>query len=252
MPNMGPKDLELSVPFEAENHIPLPAEKAYIDFQLASKNSKSGHFNILIAAIKREIADSYLFCLKRAGLKVQALEVESQSIVRSVIKAEESQKPVLIVDFGKSVASFIIFSGFSIRLTSSCSINSEDITNAIAKDLKLTCKEAEKLKRKYGLKKAKKPISQVLEKIAKEIKKYADYYQNHNKKKIAKIILCGRGSNLPGINQFFSSKLKINVETANLWVNILPESLKEVPGLSYEDSLGYTTALGLALRGAKK
>ena len=38
----------------------------------------------------------------------------------------------------------------------------------------------------------------------------------------------------------------------NPWVNILPEPLKEVPELSYEKSLSYTAALGLALRAQKE
>jgi len=38
---------------------------------------------------------------------------------------------------------------------------------------------------------------------------------------------------------------------ANPWVNILPEGQRETPELLFEKSLGYTTALGLALRGIK-
>jgi len=50
---------------------------------------------------------------------------------------------------------------------------------------------------------------------------------------------------------FLSLQLKISIEMGNPWVNILPESLKELPKLSYEKSLAFTTALGLALRGIK-
>ncbi|GAH90129.1 unnamed protein product, partial [marine sediment metagenome] len=66
---------------------------------------------------------------------------------------------------------------------------------------------------------------------------------------IKKILLCGRGANLKGLTDFVSSGLKIPVELGNPWINILPEPLKQVPELVFEESLGYTTALGLALRG---
>lgn len=252
MPYMDLKDLDKSVYFEAENYIPLPIERTYIDFQVISKNKKLNYINVLVAAMPKKIVDSYFFCLKRAGLKVQALEVESQSITRSIIKEGFSQKPVLIVDFGKSITSFIIFSGHSIKFTSSCSVSSQDLTDAIARKLKLGTKEAENLKIKHGLKKIKKATEPALKKIAEEMKKYINYYQSHNKKKIANVILCGRGSNLIGLPEFFSSNLKISAEVANPWINILPEPLNEVPGLSYKESLGYTTALGLSLRGVKK
>jgi len=41
-------------------------------------------------------------------------------------------------------------------------------------------------------------------------------------------------------------------EIANPWVNVMGENMKEVPGLSFEQSLGYTTTLGLALRAVKQ
>jgi len=263
MPKMDLKELKQSVPFEAENHIPLPIEKAYLDFQLISNiNSaqKLNRFYVLIVAVPKDIADSYLFCLKRAGLKTQALEVESQSIVRAAVKKETSLDPILIVDFGRTVTSLIIFLKSSLQFTSSISINSENFTEAIAQKLKLDFKEAEMLKIKYGLKKTKtkegrrvaESISPVLGNLIGEVKKYVNYYQTHKKRKIKKVVLCGRGSNLIGFSEFFSSELKIPAEIANPWINILPEPLREVPGLSYKESLGYTTALGLALRGVRE
>ena len=43
-------------------------------------------------------------------------------------------------------------------------------------------------------------------------------------------------------------KIKIPVEIANPWINILPEPLKKIPGLSFDRSLSFATALGLGLR----
>jgi hypothetical protein len=45
-----------------------------------------------------------------------------------------------------------------------------------------------------------------------------------------------------------ASSLNTKVEIGNPWVNILKEEIKEVPDISFENSLGYTTALGLALK----
>jgi len=87
------------------------------------------------------------------------------------------------------------------------------------------------------------------------IKRYLDYYQTHFKdrhivsdgKRVDKVILCGQGANLKGLADFFSSNLKIPVEIGNPWVNVLPPSFKKIPELSFKESLGYTSALGLAL-----
>ncbi len=284
MPKMSKKELETAVLFEAENYIPFAINDVYLDFQILPEdknrffaNSKS-HFrqeektqDILISAFPRDIIDDYLECFKGAGLVVQAMEVESQSIVRALIRNEVSPFPIFIIDFGRSTTSFILFSGYSICFTSSIPLSSHSITERIAELLKIDLKEAEKLKRKYGLdlsgkhkrsqklKKIFQATEEILSDLVKEIKKYFLYYQTHinqigplpKEKEIKKVILCGRGANLKGLTTYLSLELGILTELGNPWINILPQPLKEIPQISYEESLGYVTALGLALRGVK-
>ena len=123
MPKMQEEELKTSVPFEAENYIPLPIEKVYLDFQVIPSSNGADRLNVLIAALPRETVDSYVSCFKRAGLIPMALEVESQSIARAVVKNEISPFPFLIMDFGRNTTSFIVFSGYSLRFTSSDSIS---------------------------------------------------------------------------------------------------------------------------------
>ena len=253
MPKMKEEELKTAVPFEAENYVPLPVETVYLDFQVIPYSSQSDRLNILIAALPKKIVDPYVSCFRKAGLIPMALEVESQSIVRAVVKNEISPFPLLIIDFGRSTTSFIVFSGYSLRFTSSVSVSSHKLTETISKTLKLDLNEAEKLKLKHGLKdeKALKAITPLLIDLVEQAKKCINYYHSHNGK-IEKILLCGNGANLKGLSDFISSELRIPVELANPWVNILSSPLKEVPGLPFKESLGYTTVLGLALRGIDK
>ncbi len=93
-----------------------------------------------------------------------------------------------------------------------------------------------------------------------QIKKYLNYYQSHadhehlfvKSKGVQKIILCGKDANLKGFTNFLSLSLKLPVELGNPWINILPAPLKEVPDLSFGESLGYTAALGVALKGIRE
>jgi len=253
MPKMEESELKTSVPFEAENYIPLPIEKVYLDFQIVHGSNQMDHLDILIAALPKETVDPYVSCFKKAGLTPMALEVESQSIARAVVKNEISPFPLLIIDIGKSTTSFVVFSGYSTRFTSSIPISSQKLTEAISKTLGLSLSEAEKLKIKYGLKdeKALKAMIPLLIDLMGQAKKCIDYYHSYNGG-IKKILLCGNGANLKGLSALASSEFKITVELANPWMNILPSSLKEVPGLLFRESLGYTTALGLALRGIRR
>ncbi len=272
MPKMEEEELSSAVPFEAENYIPLPIDQVYLDFQsIPSFDKKSKHSDVLIAALPKDIVDSYVDCLKKADLSLQVLEVESQSISRALIKDGKSPYPVLIIDFGKSNTSFIIYAESSLRFTSSISLSSYKLNNKISDALGIDLDAAEKLKIKHGLQpdemkvKGKKisnkeyvsAVNSVAEELRTQVERYTAYYQGHAKKsgeplqKIKKIILCGGGANLKGLADYLSLSLKIPAELGSPWANILPDPLKEAPRLPFEESLGYTTALGLALRGQR-
>lgn len=258
MPKMDFEKLKEAVIFEAENYVPLPIEKCFIDFEIIqSLKSFQDHLNVLIAAFPKELAMSYFSVLSRAGLSPQVFEIESQSISRSIIKNEFSHEPILIIDLGKNNTSFVIFHGYSLLFTSSLSISADLLTRAVCDAAKVDFLEAERLKCKDGIAPAMTPV---IKDLVFNIKKYLRYYADHclkedifkEGKSISKILLCGGGANLKGFPEILSSAVKIPVSIGNPWVNVLPSAIKEVPGLNFKESAGYSTAIGLALRGIKK
>lgn len=276
MPRMKTEELKTAVYFEAENYIPLPIDQVYLGFQIVPPvYDHLDHIDLLLAALPKKTVDPYVTVFKKAGLQPKALEIESLAICRTLIKNEVSPHPLLLIDLGTNRTGFIIFSGYSLRFTSILPISSRQFSESISRALRVDLEKAEELKLKYGLEKkyrlkikndVKKKIEPDkifeillphLNNLVSQIKKYLDYYQTHithehlppDGKKVEKILLCGGGANLKGIVEFLSLELKTPVELANPWTNILEEPLKEIPELSFEESLGYTTALGLALRG---
>jgi len=261
MPMMKEEELKKAIYFEAENYIPLPMEEVYLDYQIVKPViNHLDHFDVLIIAMPKKVIDPYVLALKKAGLIPQIFEIESQAIARALVRNGVSPSSLLLIDLGATRSSFIIFSGYSLRFTSSISVSSQKFSDAIAKNLKIDLNEAEKLKIKSGLKEGEKIfeiLSPLLKNLIKEIKICLFYYHTHihhehlplDGKEVEKILLCGGGANLKNLTNFLSPELKIPVELGNPWSNILPEPLKEVPELSYEKSLAFTTALGLAIRG---
>lgn len=301
MPRLPEEDLKSAVIYEAENYIPTPLEEVYLDYQIIPPvYDHLDHLDILIAALPKKTVDPYLSALKLAGFVPKVLEIESMAIARALIKGGATTQPILLIDLGATRTSFIIFSGQSLRFTTSIPVSSTSFTEIISKNLGVTLAEAERLKIKYGLEEKikinigdektniKKERGKIFETLipalidlVQQIKRYLDYYQTHashehlppttfqknnsNKHKpqkvvgglppdgkgISKIYLCGGGANLKGLCELLSLELKIPVEMGNPWVNILIKEKKEVPELSFEESLKYTTALGLALRGIR-
>lgn len=266
MPLMKEEELEKSVYFEAENYIPLSLNDVYLDFQVVKPVvNHLDHFDVLLVAVPKKIVDSYIFCFKKANLIPLVLEIESQALARALVKNEVSPAPLLLIDFGLAKTSFIIFSGYSLRFTSSLAISSKEFTQTIADNFKISFSEAEKMKIKYGIEgkegeKILEILTPSLKQLTNEIEDYLFYYHTHihhehlplDSKEVEKILISGGGANLKGLANFLSLKLKIPVELGNPWVNILPEPLREIPELPFEKSLPFTSVLGLALRGIEK
>jgi len=265
VPKMNEEELRKAIKFEAENYIPLPVGETYIDFQPVQPYiDHLDHADVLVAALPRKIVDPYVAAVKKAGLIPLALEIESLAIARAVVKNGVSPFPLLLIDLGASRSSFIVFGGYAVRFTFSILVSSSKFTEVISRSLKIDINEAEKKKVEYGLEtRGKKEGQAVFESLipamtdlVEQVKIHLRYYQTHsfhehlppNGRGVEKIVLCGGGANLKGLADFISKDLMLPVEIGNPWVNILPEKLTEIPGLSYEKSLGYTTALGLALR----
>jgi type IV pilus assembly protein PilM len=189
MPIMKEEELKSAVLFQAENYIPMLLEQVYLDFQVVDNNKKEDdHLDVLIVAMPKTTIDSYLSCFKKADLIPVVLEVESQAIARALIKNESSSVPLILINYGKKNSNIIIFSGKSIRFTSSVPISSSQITEAIAKGLAVSLEEAEKMKVGFSLlkkdeseesKKIYSAIYPVLSDLIFQIKKYLIFYKDH-------------------------------------------------------------------------
>jgi type IV pilus assembly protein PilM len=256
IPNMEEEEIKEAIKWEMEANIPLPLDKVYFDWQVIG-NDKKNKNNILTVAVAKEIVDDQMEVLKMAGLDVYGLEVESIASARSLIKENEKVKgdTTLIVDLGSNRTSFImVVDGFTF-FTSSISFSSESINDAISKRLNVNLKEAEEIKINYGIEylNSDNPIfnatKYLLENLIMEIEKNLDFYFSINKSetKMEKIILCGGGANLKGIIPFLVKRLNIQVEIGNPWINM--NFGKKLPSITKQDSVRYSTVIGLALRG---
>ena len=271
LPKMKEKEIESAIKWEIEAHIPLPIEEVYLDWQIIKPlKNHLDHSDILIAATPKVLAESYLSVLKKAGLKPLALEPESVAVIRSLIKGK-SMRPTIIIDLGTTGTNFVIFSAGAIRFTSHISVSGQSFNQAIMASLGVNEEKARELKIKIGLDKlieAKadsneiseergrvyRALEPLLDDLAKQIQDYIDFYHDHASHThgpdgaIAQVLLCGGDSLLANLDAFLSHKLNLEVKLGNPWINIYKEPPQEVLGLTYNKSLAYTTALGLALR----
>ena len=258
LPNLPREELAEAVKWESQQHIPLSSDEVYLDWQQVGKSND--HLEILVAASPKKLVDSYINALRKANLSPLACEVESAATVRSLIR-EGDQACYLIVDIGISRTSLIIYDRMSLQFTASVEPAGETFTNNLVRDLKISLTEAEGVKKIYGLTAKESEIEgkiyQSLKKgvqaLAREIETALKFYQDHfpQGQTLSKIILCGGGAKLKGLIPELKMILKREIVLGDPWVNILAPGSKYLPEISRKDSLGYTTAIGLALRGVE-
>lgn len=263
---MDIKEIEETIRFKAEEYFPLAADEMCLDWHVLDTtecpiSSKGNCTEILVAVAPKEFVNSYLEVVDGAGLLPVVFEAESVATVRALLKNQQQiGQSVMIIDLGSDRTSFIFYKHPTLRFTQSIPISGENLTQAIAKALKINFKKAEKLKCFVGLSRDSEEgervyeiISPQMEDLVSSAKKSIDYYNDYlgvSSEPNLKIIICGGGANLRGIDSYLSLKLRLPVDLISPWRGMYPKDMGKDGPVFYVESLFYTTALGLALYNA--
>jgi type IV pilus assembly protein PilM len=281
----GPNKLSEIIESEIEKNIPYTIKEVYYDWQII--NDRDSESMVLIGATPKGIVNQYTSLLDKAKLSIQALEIEPISICRCLIKEESpdykgvSQNNYAILDIGANRTSMIFYSANTILYTISIPISGNKITENISKKLELDIDQAEKAKIICGFDKGKaegvinKTLSENIGDLKNKINESLNFYQNYyNRGPINKIILCGGGANINGLDKVINEATSIEVVKGDLFTNAIEKNDEIVEILTkiysikkgnenkneknvlpaqkvfiQDSSLSFVTAFGLALRG---
>lgn len=269
IPRMSPAEAGEAIKWEAEAYIPISISQVYLDWLILDEAAPDGKMTVLISAAPKDYVDAFVEILKTAGLRPAALEVESQATVRSI--AGGMKDVVLIADIDAVRTSLIIYARGVLEYTFSLPIGGNSFTDNIAKYFETDLGKAEAIKRKVGLlgagregQKIRKALTSILDSIISEIKNTIRFYEEHSdpEARVQKIFLVGGGARLKHLPSFLQERFNeqdtvhpirslkgLKVELGNPWQAFLRKG--QTPPFSREESLGYATAIGLALREIK-
>lgn len=257
IPKMEQEEMKEAVKWEMEANIPLPLDQVYYDWQILEEPSlnEKGKQSLLVVAIAKNVVDNVVNVLEEAGVIPYGLEIESIAQARSLVGGIYDEKTVLIADIGDRRTSFTILDKGVPCFTSSIPLCGQSMSDAIAKSLGVSFEEAEKKKFQYGVGSDFKDdaifsaVKPVLENLAAEMERSIDFYLSglQYSSQIDPIIICGGGANTKGIIPFFSKRLQKEVMLGDPWVSM--DIGKNIPVISRESSVQYSTAIGLALKG---
>jgi len=96
-------------------------------------------------------AQNIIKCIRRCGLEVNERILQPLASSHAVLTEDERDLGVALVDIGGGTTDIAIFSGGAIRHTAVIPIAGDQITNDIAMALRTPTKDAEDIKRRYGV-----------------------------------------------------------------------------------------------------
>lgn len=261
LPKMTDAQMKETILLQLEDHVPISAPEAVFDYELIREVDSE---NILIQVVATSVGliESYLSVFSQANLVPMSFELESQAVTRCVVH-EDSKEAVMIVDFGRTRIGISIVENNRVLFTSTFGMGGQNITEIIAKHFKISIEQAEQMKQSYSNLGSDAEndifpaIVSSLSVLLDELRKHYSYWHTHPSEdgkphaKIEKIILCGGEANLYGIVPYLKTSMNIPVAYANVWVNITDIS-KDLPEMSFGESLGCATVFGLSLGGFLK
>lgn len=277
MPAMSERQLRKSIQWEARSYISFPVEDSVLEFQILGQKD-GGQLDVMLVATPRDMVDTRVETLERAGLEPIAIELEPFATMRSLIEFNGAsafeQETVALVDAGASFTEINIVKHRRFVLTRTIPIAGNSMTEAIASALamdsdkanalketamQVVCSEEERATLDPFAQQASRAVEPLLDELIREIRRslaYYDYQQQTPAEDeeagrapgVNRIILSGGSAKMAGLAAYFQAQLGVPVEQAN----VFDSGLIQTPGLSQEyleeHSPTLVVSTGLSLR----
>lgn len=217
IPMVSEKEIRSAVESKIEENVPVSPLELTFDYKLFDR-SDDDLLGVVVSALPISLINTYVEIAEKVGLSLLSLEIESQAITRSVI-AEGSNNTALIINFSAEKVGLFVSTSRLVRFTSTISTKGEYSNNPAF--------------------------------LMQEVKKLFTYWHtlkenvDNPDRQISQIYMCGEGFDEQMVS-YISSHSKIQTSLANVWCNAFDIN-KFIPEVSFNESLKYAGAIGLAL-----
>jgi type IV pilus assembly protein PilM len=148
IPKIAKSKVEQIIQYEAQLQVPFPINEVIWNYEI-SEIYDSAEAEVTLVAVKKDIVEEKLKLLRDTALEVDFVEVDSFALFNA-LEFINGIKNKIIIDIGAKITDIIIAEEHKVW-TRSILIGGNDLTKAIAANLKIGFKEAEELKIKEGI-----------------------------------------------------------------------------------------------------
>lgn len=208
LPKMSVKEVNKTIPYQATEFFPIPAEETFMDWQIVGQNENN--IDVLVVAAPKILVKDIVEVVSLAGLELMGLETKPAAISRALVN-QQYKGAFLLLDIGAKTSGLTCYDQQTIKLTSTIAIGGDNLQTDFAGSIRL---------------------------LSSEILHLIKYYQNRIGKAeiFTKIILSGGGANVDKTIDLIENLTKIKAEIGQ----------PQFPLKGYDPR--FATAIGLALK----
>jgi type IV pilus assembly protein PilM len=269
-PDIAREDLDQAIRFEAHKYIPTSLDDVVLSWDVVSIKSKNKLIEkfsdkakpeagskgenkiqvVLVAAPKKKV-EKYDELIEGIGLKLKSLEIDSFSLVRSLIGNDQGN--FIIADIGSRICNIILVERGLIKVNQNIDAGGREVTRAIARSFRVDEDKAAAMKTsdKEFFSGQTTIVIPVLDTIIEEIKRILnDYYRSESGIQINSLILSGGTASMNGIAKYFQERLKIKTVVGDPFSRIIYDEKLESKIKKIKTQ--FSVCVGLALKGVEE
>jgi type IV pilus assembly protein PilM len=254
---------------EAALYLPYPREEVDLDYQkldLITDEDGLDKVQVMLAATRKEITDSYIETFQYAGLQVKVLEISSFAVLRTIkeqLRQFAPQEAVVLIDIEFDCTEIaIVVNGipqfnrtvpigtYQLQEALSSAMNLPVSRNADAlQDITIPDVPATGTHTSAGMTSINPGMAamiRILAELADEVRRSIDFYMSHNGQdfKLEQLLLAGPGGGLGQLDLFFTQRLSIPTTQIDPIGGLGLDPTMDIPH-SQRPGLGVVLGLGM-------
>ncbi len=255
-PSMDEESLRELISDEIEKYLPFGDMKdVNFDFQiLGSSDMSPGQMEVFLVAAKKDVVQSYVDTLKKAGLEVAILDVDSFALETMYEENYDygHEDVCILVNIGASMTNINVVKGGASIFIRDFPLGGTSITENLQDKTGVSFEEAERMKLEKaasGDEQSRDELLAYADPLLLEIERSVDYFRStYPGKFIKQILLCGGTARMPGIADALLQRLNVEVEIADPFRKVSADkksfSAEDLKEIGPQASVG----VGLAMR----
>lgn len=243
-----------SVEQHLEEYVPLPP--AEVAFDVIPTGAGEGSTHLVGIGYARRVVEEFLSVFDEAQIEVRSVESENFSLPRALLRPD-SDETVLIIDIGKTTTKLLFVSHGVPHFATTLDVGGHNLTLAVQKQFGVSEEEAKHIKAERGIVSGTEnaeylevmisTVSVIREEIFRRLEYWQSRAAENRHPPVTRAILVGGNASVRGLPEYLATAFKIPVDLGDVFTNLASRD-EWLPSIEYMESLGYGTAIGLALR----